>query len=70
MAIVSSSHVVGHAQVDGRRYVTETHVDSAGGVHVREYLAPVGADHAAIAAAYAAELADRLAEAELEGLLS
>lgn len=70
MAIVSSSHVVGHAQVDGRRYVTETHIDSAGGVHVREYLAPVGADHTVIAAAYAAELADRLAEAELDGLLS
>lgn len=70
MAIVSTSHVVGHAQADGRRYVTETHTDSAGGVHVREYLAPVGADHAAIASAYAVDLAERLAEAELEGLLS
>ena len=70
MAITNSSFVVGHAQTDGRRYVTETHTDSAGGVHVREYLAPVGADHAAIAAAYAADLADLLAEAELEALLS
>lgn len=70
MAIVNSTFAVGHAQADGRRYVTETHVDSAGDVHVREYLAPVGADHAAIAAGYAAALADRLAEAELEGLLT
>ena len=70
MAIVNSTFAVGHSQADGRRYVTEAHTDSAGGVHVREYLAPVGADHAAIASAYAVDLADRLAEAELEGLLT
>ena len=32
MSIVSSSYTVGHAQRDGRRYVTERHTDDDGGV--------------------------------------
>lgn len=70
MAILSSTFAVGHAQADGRRYVTERHTDDAGGVHEREYLAALGADHAAIAAAYAVELADELAAGEFEAILN
>lgn len=64
MAIVSSTHTVGHEQVDGRRYVVELHTDSTGAVHMREYLAAAGADHAAIRDARAALLSVELAEAE------
>lgn len=65
MAIVSSTHIVdGHAQSDGRRYVTEMHTDSAGMVHTREYLAPLGANYAAVRDAFAVVLADLLAAAE------
>lgn len=48
MPIVSSTHVVGHEQVDGRRYVTESHTDSEGVVHRVEYLAAVGTDYVAV----------------------
>ena len=58
MSIVSSSFVVDtHNQIDGRIYVKETHVDSAGGEHIVEYLANVGMDHAAICADRAAQIA-------------
>lgn len=66
MAIVSSTHSVGHAQMDGRRYVTEAHTDSAGGVHVREYLAPTGANYTTIRNAYAVLLEQWLADAEAD----
>lgn len=69
MAIVSSTFIVGHAQADGRRYVTERHTDDSGGVHEREYLAPVGADHAAIAGGYAVQLAEALAVGEFEEII-
>lgn len=69
MAIVSSTYVVGHPQIDGRRYVREVHTDSAGAEHVREYLAPVGTDYAAVANTYATVLADQLAEAEFNEAL-
>lgn len=64
MGIVSSNHIVGHLQKDGRRYVIENHTDSVGVVHSREYLAPVGADYMAIRTAHAAILEQFLAEAE------
>lgn len=69
MSIVSSSFSVGHAQVDGRHYVVETHTDHLGVLHLREYLADVTADCAAIAADYAVRLAVTLAEAEFEDRL-
>ena len=37
MRIVSSSYHLGHAQADGRRYVTETHVDHLKREHIIEY---------------------------------
>lgn len=64
MAIVSSTHTVGHAQQDGRRYVIETHTDSVEGPIVVEYLAAVGTDYVAVRNARASQIADQLAEAE------
>lgn len=69
MPIVSSSHVVGHAQRDGRQYVTETHTDDAGAVLVVEYLAEAGADHTAIRNARVAAMNEQLAEAEAQALI-
>lgn len=68
--IVSSTHVVGPAQVDGRHYVTETHTDHLGEAYALEYLAPVGADYIAIRTARAASLEVQLAEAEADALLN
>lgn len=68
--IVSSVHVEGPAQVDGRHYVTETHTDHLGGVYTLEYLAPVGADYVAIRTARAVSLEAQLAEAEADALLN
>lgn len=70
MAIVSSTHAVGHAQVDGRHYVTELHTDSLGAVHVVEYLAEPGADHVAIRDARAALISEQLAAAEADQVLT
>jgi hypothetical protein len=55
-----------HTQADGRNYVTEAHIDSAGGVHHIAYLAEAGADRAALLAVHAARLAESLAAAEFE----
>lgn len=68
MPIVSSTHIVGHAQADGRRYVTERHTDDAGVVHLREYLAAEGADYVAVRDARAAQINADLAEAEAQAL--
>lgn len=64
MSIVSSTHTVGHEQADGRRYVTEEHVDSASAVHLVTYLAAVGTDYVAIRDARAIDLATQLADEE------
>ncbi len=69
MPIVSSTHIVGHAQVDGRRYVTEQHTDDLGAVQVYEYLAPDGADYTAIRTARASAISQQLAEAEAQALI-
>jgi len=68
MSIVTSTHAVGHAQVDGRRYITEAHTDSDGVVHQAEYLAAVGTDYVAVRNARATQIADQLAEAEAQAL--
>lgn len=61
MAIVSSSFTLdGHAQVNGDLYVREQHTDHLGVVHVREYLAAPGVNHAAMLANYAVELVEIL----------
>ena len=70
MTIDVSTFVVGHAEADGRRYVAETHTDHTGAVYSMEYLAPVGADYAAIAVARATALAAQLAEDEAAALLN
>ena len=69
MPIVSSTHTVGHAQIDGRRYVTELHTDDVGAVLPAEYLAPLGADYVAIRNARAAQINEQLAEAEAAALI-
>lgn len=38
MALVSSTYTVGGMEVDGRRWVTENHVDSNGSVYTYSYL--------------------------------
>lgn len=72
MATMVSSVVTvdGHTQVDGRRYVTETHTDSNGAVYVIEYLSAVGADTAAIAAARADQIIADQTQAELDAVLN
>lgn len=70
MSIVSSTYTVdAHAQIDGRKYVTEMHTDSVGDVHRVEYLAPVGADYTAIMNARAVVISNALAQSEFEGML-
>jgi hypothetical protein len=69
MSIVSSTHTVGHAQIDGRRYVTEVHTDQDGVQHVAEYLAAVGTDYAAVRDARATAVNTTMAEHEAAALL-
>lgn len=72
MAIVSSTYVVGHAQANGSRHVTETHVwDTGDPPTVIEY-GPImtdAVDLQAIADARAVRLVDQAAQAEFEELL-
>ena len=69
MPIVSSEYRLGHAQRDGRRYVTERHTLDTGEVIAREY-GPVGEiDYAAVMTAEAARIEQALADAEFEGLI-
>lgn len=74
MSVVSSTYAAEpHQQADGRRYVRETHTDSAGVVHVIEYLAPAAwgaTEYAATMNARAAAVAGALAEAEFERILA
>lgn len=72
MPIVSSTYVAGHAQANGSRYVTETHVwDTGDPPTVIEY-GPIMTDSVdlqAIADARAVQLQEQAAQAEFEGLL-
>lgn len=70
MPIVSSTHVVGNLQADGRRYVTESHTDDVGSVHFVEYLAAVNADYVAIRDARVVQINEQLAEAEAQALIT
>ena len=70
MTIVSSTHAVSHAQIDGRRYVSERHTDHTGVVHTAEYLAAVGTDYASVMLARVAGIEQSLAEAEAAALLA
>jgi hypothetical protein len=70
VSIVSSTHIVGHAQRDGRRYVTETHLDHEGVAYGFEYLASNDVNTSAVLSARAASLEAALAAAEIEALLN
>lgn len=61
----SSTHATGHAQADGRRYVTETHIDATGARHLVEYGPVPEIDYAATLAARAVALDAALADDEL-----
>lgn len=69
MSIVSSTHVVGTVQIDGRSTVVEMHTDSLGVVYRVEYLASPGTDYVAVRDARAVEIGNELAEAEAAALL-
>jgi len=69
MAIVSSSHVLGTVQKDGRRYVTEDHVDQLSRHHLVEYLAASDADYTAIRMARATAIGLRLIAQEIDSAL-
>lgn len=69
MPIVSSTHTVGHAQADGRSYVTELHTDDIGAVIRVEYLASPGTDYVAVRSARAQQINEQLAEAAAQALI-
>jgi hypothetical protein len=67
MGIVSSVKAQdNHDQADGSRYVQEFHTDSAGKVHRFEYRWRAGMDRDAIMAARAVQLADQVADREVD----
>lgn len=72
MSIVSSISTIGHAQVDGRKYVTETHTDHLGNVYQIEFgpVTVANVDLAALRAARAATLVTQLADQEFKDRLT
>ena len=74
MPVVSSTYTAdAHTQADGRRYVTERHVDSAGVEHLVMYLAPAewgAAEYQAMMDARVAQIDSQLAAAEFDRLLN
>lgn len=70
-SIISSTFTLGHAQADGRRYVTETHTwDSGLPPTVLEYgPVPDSVDHQAVANARAVVLMEQAAQSEFEGIV-
>lgn len=69
MSIVSSNLVKGTEQIDGRLYVTETHVDSTGKEHIVSYLAEAGVDHNAVMTNRVPGLEQQLADEEFNRLV-
>jgi hypothetical protein len=69
MPIVSSTHTLGTVQRDGRRWVTEDHVDQFARHFLVDYLAAVGADYVAIRTARATEIGLRLIADEIAAAL-
>jgi hypothetical protein len=71
MPIVSSSHRFdGPAQIDGSRWVVESHTDHLGSVFLVGYPASAGADLDAAMNARVPLIDDMLAQDEFEGLLN
>lgn len=70
MPIVSSDHVVGPPQADGRVYVTETHTDQYGLTYTAEYIAdPLTADYIAVRDARATAMSAQLIDREVRAML-
>jgi hypothetical protein len=67
--IVNSTHTVGHAQIDGRRYIAEQHTDHLANVYIFEYLAG-SVNYVAIRTARAVQLERDLAWAEAEEVIN
>lgn len=65
MAIVQSRIESDAVQADGRRYITEVHVDHVGGRHEFVWMAEPDQDVASILPGRATWLADYLAQQEL-----
>lgn len=70
MAIVSSQIIEDVPQIDGRRHVTERHVDHVGLVHFWRYLAEQLADVSAAMSARVAAVESRLKRREIERVIS
>ena len=68
MAIVHSSTEYS-TQADGSLSVVERHTDHLGEKYQRVYFVPAGTDLEARALAYAAQLEQQLAEAEIDQLI-
>lgn len=68
--IVSSSHTLGPVQRDGRRYVSEDHVDNIGKHWLHEYLAVANADYNANRISWMQKLTDLLVAAEIRAALT
>lgn len=66
MAIVSSTFTLGHVQIDGRRWVYESHTDGKGVVHPYNYLAEIGTDYRAVMLARVPQLETQFAEAVIQ----
>ena len=69
MPIVNSVYKVGHSQVDGRKYVIETHTDDANDVLVIEYLAEPNTDYATVMSNRVSVLNTIRAEQEAEQVI-
>ena len=71
MPIQSSSYVADvFDQIDGRVWITETHVDSVAGPLMFAYLAADTTNATAVMNDRAVQLEDQLAEAEFEVLIN
>lgn len=70
MAIAYSTFAVGPAQVDGRVWITETHVDSLAGPLIFQYLAVNSSNAQSVMTARATQIANDLAQAEFEALIA
>ena len=69
MSVVSSSYVLGPQEVDGRRYVRETHTLSTGAVIVQAYGPVPSVDYDEVLSFHAREIADGLADIEAQGVI-
>lgn len=66
MAVTNSSLIPGHAQIDGRRWVRETHALAVGAPVIVDYIAAGGADYAAIMTARVAAINAQLQSQEAQ----